>query len=391
MKVAASSDGLVSGSGSTCTVDLSGCAGDTSPLWENETSLSGTVTEAHYLETFGEMCVVNLSTGEQVAWPVVEEANWWCGEVSVPSYESDVVYHHTDHLTGSNVDTDDMGNVLQLLDYYPYGDVRLDEQSSSYENDYKFTGKEKDEDTGLYYYEARYYDSGIGRFISLDPWFGDISDPQSLNKYAYVRNNPLKYVDPSGEEWYNPASWDVNWRTVGEGTVELGIGGLGVVGGASLTYGSSGIAAYAGVGAMYEGVHVGSVGLINIAKGFSGKDEDPVPLFMTTSVIPNGETLAEIKQQLNESPEQSLNITQNNYQNSVFIGPIQPPVYGPQLPESEFYTVQKGDTLSGIFGSDWNQVAEYNNLDNPSLINPGQKIRVPESLKEGSDKDDKND
>ncbi len=120
-------------------------------------------------------------------------------------------YHHEDHLTDSasslradfNVDTDDMGNVLVVLDYYPYGDVRLDEQSSSYENDYKFTGKEKDEDTGLYYYEARYYDSGIGRFTAIDPMAKlspetFLKDPQQLNSYTYVRNNPLGAIDPDG-------------------------------------------------------------------------------------------------------------------------------------------------------------------------------------------------
>ncbi len=213
MKVATYSAGIASGSGSTCTVDLSTCTGEgaRSPLWENETSLNGAITEAHYLETYGQMCVVILSGGEQVAWPVAQEASWWCGEVSIPVYESDIVYHHEDHLTGSNVDTDDTGNLIQLLDYYPYGDTRLDEQSSSYANDYKFTGKEKDEDTGLYYYEARYYDSGIGRFISLDPWFGDIYDPQSLNKYAYVRNNPLKYVDETGEVYQKIVDWALKW------------------------------------------------------------------------------------------------------------------------------------------------------------------------------------
>ncbi|MBN2086711.1 RHS repeat-associated core domain-containing protein, partial [Candidatus Peregrinibacteria bacterium] len=59
--------------------------------------------------------------------------------------------------------------------------------------------QERDEETDLYYYGARYYNPDIGRFTSLDPWSGDIKDPQSLNKYSYVRNNPLKYVDPSGE------------------------------------------------------------------------------------------------------------------------------------------------------------------------------------------------
>lgn len=115
----------------------------------------------------------------------------------------EIVYHHEDHLSGSNVDTDEQGNILQLLDYFPYGSVRLDEKSGNYENDYKFTGKELDEDTGLYYYEARYYDADIARFVSIDPIANFspeqfLHDPQQMNGYSYVRNNPLKYVDPTG-------------------------------------------------------------------------------------------------------------------------------------------------------------------------------------------------
>lgn len=80
------------------------------------------------------------------------------------------------------------------------------------------TGKERDAETGLDYFEARYYSSAQGRFTSpdefkggiVDPFTGqdietntalpyaDITDPQTLNKYAYVRNNPLRYVDPDG-------------------------------------------------------------------------------------------------------------------------------------------------------------------------------------------------
>ncbi|MCF7906176.1 RHS repeat-associated core domain-containing protein, partial [Candidatus Gracilibacteria bacterium] len=119
--------------------------------------------------------------------------------VETTDEEETLVFHHEDHLTGGNVDTDSEGEVLQLLDYFPYGDTRIDESAEDYHNDYQFTGKERDEETGLSYYEARYYNSGIGRFIARDPWEGDIKDPQSLNKYSYVQNNPLKYTDPSGE------------------------------------------------------------------------------------------------------------------------------------------------------------------------------------------------
>ncbi|MEE8414588.1 MAG: RHS repeat-associated core domain-containing protein, partial [Dehalococcoidales bacterium] len=70
-------------------------------------------------------------------------------------------------------------------------------RSSSVPTDKKFTGQRLDS-TGLYYYNARYYDPVIGRFISADPIIPNPSNPQSYNRYSYVLNNPLKYVDPSG-------------------------------------------------------------------------------------------------------------------------------------------------------------------------------------------------
>ena len=63
--------------------------------------------------------------------------------------------------------------------------------------DKKFTGQRLDA-TGLYYYNARYYDATIGRFISADTVVQSPAKPQSLNRYSYCSNNPLKYVDPSG-------------------------------------------------------------------------------------------------------------------------------------------------------------------------------------------------
>ena len=66
---------------------------------------------------------------------------------------------------------------------------------------HKFTGQELDDETGLYYYGARFYDPAIGRFISADSIVPDFSNPQSLNRYSYVFNNPLSYRDPNG---HNP-------------------------------------------------------------------------------------------------------------------------------------------------------------------------------------------
>jgi len=79
--------------------------------------------------------------------------------------------------------------------YYPFGDRR--NSTGSLGTDRLFTGQRLD-GTGLYFYEARYYDPVIGRFISADTIIPSYLDPQSLNRYSYVYNNPLKYKDEDG-------------------------------------------------------------------------------------------------------------------------------------------------------------------------------------------------
>jgi RHS repeat-associated protein len=64
---------------------------------------------------------------------------------------------------------------------------------------FRFTGERHDDPTGLVYLRARQYDPDLGRFVSLDLVIGSLSRPQTLNRYAYVVNNPLKYTDPTGE------------------------------------------------------------------------------------------------------------------------------------------------------------------------------------------------
>jgi RHS repeat-associated protein len=68
----------------------------------------------------------------------------------------------------------------------------------------QFTQKERDNETGLDYFGARYYASAQGRFTSADSYGGSFVNPQTLNLYTYVRNNPLKYVDPTGHQDENP-------------------------------------------------------------------------------------------------------------------------------------------------------------------------------------------
>ncbi|MFA5354072.1 MAG: RHS repeat-associated core domain-containing protein, partial [Thermodesulfovibrionales bacterium] len=110
---------------------------------------------------------------------------------------SSVLYYHTDHLGSTGVITDQEGVKVQEIYYFPYGKVRANTGSVT---PYKYTGQEEDAETGLDYYNARFYDPNLGRFITADTIVPDPSDPQDLNRYSYCGNNPVNYVDPTGHE-----------------------------------------------------------------------------------------------------------------------------------------------------------------------------------------------
>ena len=105
-------------------------------------------------------------------------------------------YFHQDHLGSTSVVTDGAGAVEQKLGYYPFGATRL--TTGSADVAYKYTGQEFDSSTDLYDYQARYYDPNLGRFIQSDTIVPEPYNPQAFNRYSYVTNNPLKYIDPSG-------------------------------------------------------------------------------------------------------------------------------------------------------------------------------------------------
>jgi RHS repeat-associated protein len=123
-----------------------------------------------------------------------------------------VHYYLSDHLKSTSIVTSAAGTVEEESDYYPFGsEVPV---TGSGTNHYKFTGKERDSETGLDEFPARYYGSSLGRWITADPlpWIqwqqGKEDDqkkfavfllnPQNFNMYAYVLNNPLNHTDPTG-------------------------------------------------------------------------------------------------------------------------------------------------------------------------------------------------
>jgi len=172
-----------------------------------------------------------------------------------------VLYFHYDQLGSTSLVTDSDANIVSQVNYEPYGALA----DSSGEDTFrpKFTGKEYDSNSELYYFGARYYNADLGRFLTPDP------AQQYFSPYVYGNGDPLSGTDPNGEDFgltiliiaigatagaymggtvvndtYNPASWD--WDS---GKTWAGIVGGGVIGGATAGAAIAGNAAIAAAGA----------------------------------------------------------------------------------------------------------------------------------------------
>ena len=138
----------------------------------------------------------------------------YLGNIKVASVGSDggstgspsIMYYHTDHLGGTNVLTDNTGAVRELTENDPFGQVIIHEK---YGNDfatawYYFTGKPLDDETGLIFLGARYYNPVLRRFIEPDSEVPSPENPQALNRDTYCNNNPVNLIDPTGHTWDIP-------------------------------------------------------------------------------------------------------------------------------------------------------------------------------------------
>ncbi|GGG17660.1 RHS repeat domain-containing protein [Paenibacillus aceti] len=105
---------------------------------------------------------------------------------------------------------DSAGTMLNSYEYDTWGKITSMVESMS--NPYRYTGQYYDDESGLYYLRARYYDPVDGRFVSEDTYKGTLTNPLTLNLYTYVQNNPLRYIDPSGNVAIDPLLWDYNYR-----------------------------------------------------------------------------------------------------------------------------------------------------------------------------------
>ncbi|MBT4071816.1 MAG: hypothetical protein HOE80_03785 [Candidatus Magasanikbacteria bacterium] len=110
--------------------------------------------------------------------------------------EDEITYIHTDVLGSTVLLTDESSEIVGMYEYDAFGGTIGYEGTQT--TNYLFTNQEQDFESELYYYNARYYNPKTGRFISRDSYMGRDGDVLSRNRYVYVKNNPLKYVDPTG-------------------------------------------------------------------------------------------------------------------------------------------------------------------------------------------------
>jgi RHS repeat-associated protein len=122
--------------------------------------------------------------------------------VAMRQGSSTLYYLLTDHLGSTAITATTSGSKLAELRYYPWGGVRYTYGTTP--TDYRFTGQQEVASIGLYFFKARFYDASLGRFISPDTIIPNPSDPVSYDRFAYVRNNPMRYTDPTGHWYYDP-------------------------------------------------------------------------------------------------------------------------------------------------------------------------------------------
>ena len=159
----------------------------------------------------------NTNPGPPVSWndpsnPDDPQAGY--GYIPNDTTREETFFYHSDHLGSTSYITDDHANITQYDAYLPYGELLVDEHSSSENLPYKFNGKQFDEETGLYYYGARYMNPIASIWYGVDP-LAEKYPNESV--YAYTHNNPVKFVDPNGK---------VAWIAVGAfagGLINAGI------------------------------------------------------------------------------------------------------------------------------------------------------------------------
>ena len=175
----------------------------------------------------------NTNPGPPISWndpsnPDDPQAGY--GYIPNDTTKEETFFYHSDHLGSTSYITDDKANITQYDAYLPYGELLVDEHSSTEELPYKFNGKQFDEETGLYYYGARYINPVTSLWYGVDP----LAEKYLMTgAYVYCGDNPIVLKDPDGRGWiqtqkgiyYNPkihSQKDISVRHTRRGFKYLG-------------------------------------------------------------------------------------------------------------------------------------------------------------------------
>jgi RHS repeat-associated protein len=182
--------------------------------WSCDPTISGFQTTTDYILGLGgeQITEMGVSANSTNSAPVWQHSNVFVGGKLLGTYDKDGLHFYFDDPLGTRrAQTDAAGVLEQTCSSLPYGDVLHctggDLQAPT---EHHFTGKERDAESGNDYFGARYYASSMGRFMSPD-WsakqepvpYAKLDNPQSLNLYAYVLNNPLDKTDPDGHDFWD--------------------------------------------------------------------------------------------------------------------------------------------------------------------------------------------
>jgi len=203
--------------------------------WDTPTIPGGIITEqmcemevlaqAQAFGTGNKKCYAKLMDGYYAALLNGTICDFWSNfqlddcmiNQPVENLPSQTYWVHPDHLGSSSVITNSLGNTANWYEYMPFGEMLMEQSNNQYNNAFKYNGKELDEATGLYYYGARYYDSKLSIWLSVDPlaiynpvmeteFYGDgqhnggVLYSGNLNPYIYTYQNPIAYIDPNGKQ-----------------------------------------------------------------------------------------------------------------------------------------------------------------------------------------------
>ena len=183
--------------------------------WSCDPGANGFQTTNDYIlgpsgEQVTEMGMGGTSNGATTSGLTWQHTNVYAAGSLIATYDNDGLHFYlNDPLGTRRAQTNYTGVLEQTCSSLPFGDGLVCTGSTTYPTEHHFTGKERDAESGNDYFMARYYSSAMGRFMSPD-WsakeepvpYAKLDDPQSLNLYAYVRNNPLTRFDPDGhQDW----------------------------------------------------------------------------------------------------------------------------------------------------------------------------------------------